>query len=179
MAAPSRGGESLKLALALLMLGAAAAFATGLLLRPDAAPRLSLLRAAPPPAPTGPAATANRLVYRADRAGHFVIDAEVDGAPIRFLLDTGATLVALTPEDARAAGVDPQALSYSLTMSTANGTARAAPVRLRSLRLGQLEVEDVRAVVMERPMTVSLLGMSFLDRLSGYSIRDGILTVEW
>ena len=178
MARPSRqGGESLRLALALLALGGAASLATGLLLRPESAPpRLAMLRVAPPAAPE---AAPNRLLYRADGAGHFLIDASVNGAPVRFLLDTGASLVALTPEDARAAGLDPVALSYSAVMSTANGAARAAPTRLRSLRLGQLEIEDVPAVVMERPMAVSLLGMSFLDRLQGYSIREGVLSLDW
>lgn len=176
MAERYRSDASLRHALTLLGLGIAAALAIGVLFRPDAAPRVALLRAATPPAA---AATPNRLVYRAGPTGHFLVEASVDGTPVRFLVDTGASLVALTPEDARAAGLDPATLSYSAVMSTANGTARAAPVRLRSLRLGQLEVEDVRAVVMERPMAVSLLGMSFLDRLQGYSIRDGVLTVEW
>ncbi|HWI29576.1 MAG TPA: TIGR02281 family clan AA aspartic protease [Stellaceae bacterium] len=121
----------------------------------------------------------NRLVYRADAHGHFLIDASINGAPIRFLLDTGASMVALSPEDARAVGIAPGDLRFSETMNTANGVARAAPVRLRSLRLGQFEVTEVPAVVMEQSMPVSLLGMSFLDRLSGYSIRDRVLTIDW
>lgn len=121
----------------------------------------------------------DRLVYRADAHGHFLIDASVNGAPIRFLLDTGASMVALSPEDARAAGIAPGDLRFSEAMNTANGVARAATVRLRSLRLGQFEVTEVPAVVMEQSMPVSLLGMSFLNRLGGYSIRDGVLTIDW
>jgi aspartyl protease family protein len=163
--------------LAALALGVGSRFSTPMLMaaggRSPVAPSPGVVQRA--------AATAspNALRFRADGSGHFYLEAEANGTPVRFLVDTGASLVALTLEDARAAGLDPATLSYSAVMSTANGTARAAPVRLRSLRLGQLELEDVNAVVMERPMAVSLLGMSFLERLQGYSIRNGVLTVEW
>jgi aspartyl protease family protein len=173
---PARGGGTLRLAFAMLAVCVVSAVAAGLLLRRDGPPRLEMLRAE---APAPPASPANELVYRADSRGHFYLDAEVNGTPVHFLVDTGATLVSLSPQDARAIGLAPDELNFSAVMSTANGTARAAPLRLRSLRLGQLEVEDVPAVVMERPMGVSLLGLSFLNRLDGYSIRDGRLTLDW
>jgi aspartyl protease family protein len=178
---PQRAGGSLHLALAMLGLCGMAAASVGLLLRPGLSPPpLQALRAAPEAAPEAvPAAAPNELTYRADRSGHFLVDASVNGAPIRFLVDTGATMVVLSPEDARTAGLSPEALRFSAVLDTANGTAHAAPARLRSLRLGQLEVEDVPVLVMERPMAVSLLGMSFLSRLDGYSIRDGVLTLDW
>jgi aspartyl protease family protein len=137
--------------------------------------------AAAPPTPTrsGLAPPSNQLVYRADPSGHFFIDAAVNGTTIRFLVDTGATVVALTPDDARAAGVYPAGTGFSQTMSTANGETHAAPTTLRDVRLEQLDVDNVAAVVMEQPMAISLLGMSFLKRLNGYSIRDGVLTIEW
>jgi aspartyl protease family protein len=171
-----RGGGTLGLAFAMLAVCAVSAVAAGVLLRRDGPPRLEMLRAE---APAAPASRANELVYRADGRGHFFLDAEVNGTPVHFLVDTGATLVSLSPQDARAIGLAPDELNFSAVMSTANGTARAAPLRLRSLRLGQLEVEDVPAVVMEQPMGVSLLGLSFLNRLEGYSIRDGRLTLDW
>lgn len=121
----------------------------------------------------------NALTYRADGSGHFFIDAMVNGVPVRFMVDTGATLVALTPDDALAAGIAHSSLRFSETVDTANGAAKVARTSLREIRLGQLSVEEVPAVVMERPMPVSLLGMSFLSRLSGYSIRDGVLTINW
>jgi len=171
------GGGTLRLAFAMVAVCCVSAVAAGVLLRPDGPPRLEMARAEAPASP--PASRANELVYRADGRGHFYLDAEVNGTPVHFLVDTGATLVSLSPQDARAVGLAPEQLNFSAVMSTANGTARAAPLQLRSLRLGQLEVEDVPAVVMERPMGVSLLGLSFLNRLEGYSIRDGRLTLDW
>jgi clan AA aspartic protease (TIGR02281 family) len=169
-----RGGETLRLAFAMVAVCCVSAVAAGVLLRPEGPPRVEMVRAEAPAA-----SPANELVYRADGRGHFYLDAEVNGTPVHFLVDTGATLVSLSPQDARAIGLAPEELNFSAVMSTANGTARAAPLQLRSLRLGQLEVEDVPAVVMEQPMGVSLLGLSFLNRLQGYSIRDGRLTLDW
>lgn len=126
-----------------------------------------------------PSAAANQLKYTADASGHFYVDATVNGAPLRFLVDTGATFVALSPDDAAAASLSLQTLAFTEVTSTANGETHVARTTLRSVRLGQLEVGDVSAVVMERPMAISLLGMSFLSRVDGYSIRDGILTIEW
>jgi aspartyl protease family protein len=122
---------------------------------------------------------ANMLQYRADASGHFFVDAAVNGTTIRFLVDTGASVVALSPDDARAAGISDGQLRFSETISTANGQTHAAAATLGSVRLEQLEVLEVPAVVMQEPMPVSLLGMSFLRRLEGYSIRDGVLTIEW
>ena len=70
-------------------------------------------------------------------------------------------------------------LDFSQITNTANGQARVAPTTLRDVRLEQLSIDNVAAVVMEQPMAISLLGMSFLKRLNGYSIRDGVLTIEW
>ncbi|HUC66430.1 MAG TPA: TIGR02281 family clan AA aspartic protease [Stellaceae bacterium] len=173
---PQGGGGTLRLAFAMLAVCAVSAVAVGVLLRRDGPAPVEMMRTEAPAAPASPA---NELVYRADSRGHFYLDAEVNGTPVHFLVDTGATVVALSPQDARAIGLGPGDLNFSVAMSTANGTARAAPLRLRSLRLGQLEVEDVPAVVMEQPMGVSLLGLSFLNRLEGYSIRDGRLTLDW
>jgi aspartyl protease family protein len=133
------------------------------------------------PAATGPdaaVAAVNTLVYPVDARGHVVLDAVVNGAPVRFLVDTGASLVTLTPADARAAGLNPDQLAFNERASTANGIVRMAPVTLREIRLGQLAVGEVRAAVIEN-LNVSLLGVSFLNRLRSYDMRDGRLTITW
>jgi aspartyl protease family protein len=118
------------------------------------------------------------LVYPVDGRGHVLLDAVVNGAPVRFLLDTGASLVTLTPADARAAGLSPRQLAFDERASTANGFVRMASVNLREIRLGQLSVGDVPAAVIEN-LGVSLLGMSFLNRLQSYEMRNGKLTISW
>jgi aspartyl protease family protein len=136
-----------------------------------------VLRAATPAEPqAGP--SVNALVYAADPAGHIVVDAVVNGAPMRMLVDTGASFVTLTQADARAAGISPGELMFNQRASTANGTVRMAPVTLREVRIGQLSLDDVRAAVLEN-LNVSLLGMSFLGRLQSYEMRDGKLTITW
>jgi aspartyl protease family protein len=143
----------------------------------------------PPPSTTAPALTAsapaaargavpNALVFRANPQGHVLVDAYVNGAPVKFLVDTGATMVVLTPKDAAAAGFSRSDLDFSMRTSTANGVARAAPVRLRELRIDQLQVGDVTAAVAEN-LNISLLGQSFLTRLDGYEMRDGVLTLSY
>ena len=129
-------------------------------------------------APRASAPASNTIVYTANEQGHVVVDAAVNGAPVRMLVDTGASLVTLTPADARAAGIDPAGLVFSGRVQTANGTARMAPVTLREIRIGQLSIYDVPAAILEN-LNVSLLGMSFLGRLQGYEMRDGKLTVSW
>ena len=141
-------------------------------------PRLAVARPTPSMPNSTPAVPNSPLTYRADASGHFYVTALVNGAPIRFMIDTGASVVTLTPDDARAAGIFMDSLQYTESMSTANGEARAAQTSLRDVRLDQLFVDDVAAVVMENPMPVSLLGMSFLRRLRGYSIKDGVLTID-
>ena len=120
----------------------------------------------------------NTLVYPANRAGHVVIDVVVNGASMRMLVDTGASFVTLTPRDARAAGIAPGDLVFDRRARTANGVVRMALVTLREVRLGQLSFDDVRAAVIEH-LNVSLLGMSFLDRLQSYEMGGGKLTITW
>jgi aspartyl protease family protein len=120
----------------------------------------------------------NRIVYRADPMGHVAIEAAVNGAPVTFLLDTGASLVSLPVEAAEAAGIDRRELVFDRRAATANGIARVAPVMLREIRIDQLAVEDVPAVVIDK-LHVPLLGMSFLKRLKSYEMRDGELIVRY
>jgi aspartyl protease family protein len=119
-----------------------------------------------------------RLQYQADALGHFMIAADVNDAPLKFLLDTGATLVALSPTDAAAANINAADLKFDKTVQTGNGPASAAATRLRRVRVNGLEVDDVDAVVIQN-LKQSVLGMSFLRRLKDFSVRDGTLTMEW
>jgi aspartyl protease family protein len=115
---------------------------------------------------------------RAGSGGHFVVEASVDGKQVRFLVDTGATDVVLSPVDARRIGFDVGALKFTKTYRTANGIVAGAPVRLGRIAIGSIVVEDVRASVNGADMGRSLLGMSFLERLGGYEVTDGKLILR-
>ncbi len=131
-------------------------------------------------APPTSSALEGRLsqTFRADPSGHYFLKADVNGANIRFIVDTGATLVSLSANDAEAAGFDLRRLDYSHRSQTANGVARVARVQIRELRIGPAVFRDVDASVREKP-GVSLLGMALLSRLQSYEIRDGKLTLWW
>lgn len=103
--------------------------------------------------------------------GHFRLTADVDGTPVRFLVDTGASVVALAPADARRLGFDTATLEYGMRIATANGTAWSAAVSLGEIVAGPIRARDVRAAVSRDGLRESLLGLSFLDRLSGYEVR--------
>ncbi len=175
-------GKSLRLALVLLGLGAALALGIGYTTRavsPARVPMAPRAAASIAPRPRPAQAPHNELTYHADARGHFVVDADVNGAAVRFLVDTGASYLSLTPRDAAAIGLTPASLDYNLRMNSAKGVSRAASVRLREVRIGQLTIEDVPAIVMEDASAISLLGMSFLERLEGHRISNGVLTMEW
>jgi aspartyl protease family protein len=116
--------------------------------------------------------------FKASQDGHFYVEAAVEGTPVLFLVDTGATMVVLSPADARRIGFDLEGLSYSSLAETANGMVRGAPVKLRNIALGNLRLTEVAAEVNEAEMSQSLLGMSFLSRLGGYDVRNGELTLH-
>lgn len=108
--------------------------------------------------------------------GHFRLTAEVNGQPIRFLVDTGASLVVLTPADATRIGVDADRLQYSFPSRTANGEVATARLRLADLNAGPIRERDIPAAVIREGLPESLLGLSFLNRLSGYEVnRDRMI----
>jgi len=111
--------------------------------------------------------------------GHFETQALVNHQThIYFMLDTGASSVVLSHEDARQLGIDVDALVYSIPTSTANGEARAAQIVLASLKIGAIERQNVRALVAQpQALSDSLLGMNFLNSLSGYTVRADQLTL--
>ena len=118
------------------------------------------------------------VTFRERRGGQFVVDAEVNDVTVRFLVDTGASDVTLTPSDARRLGFDLQDLSFHRTYWTANGTVQGAPVRLDNVEIGPISLQNVQASVNAADMELSLLGMSFLSRLSSYEVTRGTLTLR-
>lgn len=116
---------------------------------------------------------------RADRSGHFLATATVNGRPIEMLVDTGASFVALSFEDAERIGVYVRPADFTAQVQTANGIAKVAPVTLDSVSIGDITLYDVRAVVSEPGrLGTSLLGMTFIGRLSRAEMRDGILVLQ-
>jgi aspartyl protease family protein len=130
------------------------------------------------PKPVEPSTTGS-LTLRADARGHFLVVAEVDGKPIRFLVDSGASNIMLSRRDADTLELGPERLIFTQMYSTPGGIVRAAPVQLREVRIGALRLRNVQASVSERPMDVSLLGASFLARLKGYEVSGGRMTLRW
>jgi aspartyl protease family protein len=115
------------------------------------------------PAVTGGAA---QVLKAAD--GHYWTEASVNGHEVRFLVDTGASAVSLTQNDARRLGIEPASLDYTAKVMTASGPARAAKVKLDSISVGAAQVRDVDALVIEDGLNTSLLGMTYLGRLSQF-----------
>lgn len=118
----------------------------------------------------------NAITVQRSRDGHFKVSVEVNATPVRFLIDTGASIVTLSPEDAARVGFDPSTLDYVQRFSTANGTTFGAPVRLDRLQVGPIRADDVRGAVLSDGNS-SLLGMSFLSRLSSYRVDGDTMTL--
>lgn len=119
------------------------------------------------------------LTVRQSEDGHFYVVAQVNGATVRFLVDTGASTTVLDPDDARRAGFDPVALSYTRIYRTANGTVSGAPVRIANLKIGPVRLTGVRASVNRVALGTSLLGISTLDRFRGWRVEDGRLMLQF
>lgn len=109
--------------------------------------------------------------------GHYYMTADVNGQPIRFVVDTGASQIVLTKADAEMAGLATEDLAFVGRAYTANGEVRTAPVRLARVEVGPLVDEDVRAVVNEGELDQSLLGMEYLQRFSSVEITNGTLVL--
>jgi aspartyl protease family protein len=119
---------------------------------------------------------AAQIVKAAD--GHFWAEAKVDGRAVRFLIDTGATAVALSQADAKRLGIDTAALDYNYKVMTASGETRAASVKLASVSVAGAQVRDVEALVVEKGLETSLLGMTYLGRLSSFQATPRALVLR-
>lgn len=109
--------------------------------------------------------------------GHFYVDAEVNGTPVHFLVDTGSSAVALSPKDAAAAGIAVDRAEFTYLGDGAAGMVRGKEVKLDKVALGKIEQEDVDAVVVDNA-EVSLLGMPFLNNVDEIVIRKGEMTLR-
>lgn len=118
------------------------------------------------------------VITRSTRSLHFSVTATVDNAPVDMLIDTGASVITLTVEDAQLAGISTRSLRYDVVVQTANGSARAAPVILDTVAIGPIVLRRVSALVAERGMLeTSLLGLNFLNELSSFTIAGNTLTL--
>jgi len=125
-----------------------------------------------------PADAPHAVQVKRSAGGHFRVAATINGTDATMLVDTGASVVTLTREDAEAAGIALESLIYSVPVYTANGTTRAAPVIIDVLKVGPIERRRVPALVAQQGlMDRSLLGMSFLDTLGSYTISGDTLTM--
>ena len=103
------------------------------------------------------------ITARRQMDGHYYLTLEVNQVPVRFVVDTGATSIVLTQDDATRAGLDMESLAFLGRANTANGTVRTAPVRLEQVAFGPVQDQNVRAIVNEGELDTSLLGMSYLQ----------------
>jgi aspartyl protease family protein len=119
------------------------------------------------------------LTLDADRQGHFKVEARIDGRHIDFMVDTGASLVALRESDAAEVGIRPRPADYTAIVSTANGKIRGARASLDRVEIGDITVYDVPALVLpDAALGQNLLGVSFLARLKRYEYANGRLVME-
>jgi aspartyl protease family protein len=126
-----------------------------------------------------PDAGVRRVSLRSDRSGHFRTEARVDGRDLDFLVDTGATVIALTQKDAERIGIRPFLSDYTTSVNTANGPAKAARARIGRIDIGGVVVRDVDALVMpDGALQQNLLGMAYLSKLKRFEYSSGNLVLE-
>jgi aspartyl protease family protein len=127
------------------------------------------------PVATGP----HEMEIAASEDGSYYVDGTINGARAHFAIDTGATSIVLSPDDARRAGIDVDRLDYSLPSETAHGTGFGASAQIDRLVVGGIELDNIRVEVNKSPMSSSLLGMAFLKHLDSFGTRDGRLVLRW
>jgi len=164
---------------AVITIAAAAAMGVRVLDRYDAGPAPAVQAQAETAAPAPRMAVARagwgrEVRIKVSRDQHYYVDADVNRSPAKFLVDTGASYVALRDSDARAAGIYTNPGDYSYPVRTANGETMAALVTIDEIDIEGLRVDGVKAFVLpDDQLTVNLLGMSFLSRLESVEARGG------
>lgn len=117
-----------------------------------------------------------RLPMAAD--GHFWAEARINGTPVRFLIDSGATVTALSEDVARQAGIAPDTSLAPVEMQTANGVVTAQRASIRSLTLGPISTDDLDVIVSDRLNGINVLGMNFLSRLKSWRVEKNEMLLE-
>lgn len=141
----------------------------------EAPRRLQLAFSAGDPVATRP----GELIIPRDESGHYVVVAKVNGQRVRFLVDTGASDTVLSPDDASRIGLAPGDLDYVRATETANGLGYAAPVVAERFEVGPIALSDFQLTVNQAPLSISLLGMSFLSRLESFHFEGPNLVLRW
>lgn len=117
-----------------------------------------------------------KVLIKADATGHFRSSFRINGRQVDALIDTGATLVALNTSTARRIGLSISPSDFTQQVSTANGPVKVAVVRLSSLQVGKITLDNIEAVVIDdKALSTNLIGMNFLSRLGKYGVEDGAL----
>jgi aspartyl protease family protein len=130
-------------------------------------------------APTQLRNAGRTVVIPRDDRGHFQVNGRVDGKRIEFMVDTGASVIALTARDAARLGIRPTSREFTAEVKTANGTVRAARTRLNSVEIDDVTVRDVAALVVpDEALSENLLGLSFLSKLRRFEYSNGKLVLE-
>jgi aspartyl protease family protein len=124
---------------------------------------------------TGP----HEMVISEDESGGYHVYGVVDGRKVRFLIDTGASDIVLSPADARRLGVDFSKLTFDHVYESANGIGHGATAKVSELSVGDIHFTNVRVAINGAEMSSSLLGMAFLKRLKSYSFIAGKLILKW
>lgn len=117
-------------------------------------------------------------IPKSPRDGQFWTEARVNNRKVEFLIDTGASSVALTPKDAKAAGINPRQLDFNVVIHTANGEGRAARATLKSVKIGSIRVKNVEALVVEQGLSTSLLGMTFLGAIDKIEVTPDAMVLR-
>lgn len=142
-------------------------------------PAAAMMAVRPAAAPDPTPADSRLVVVSRDGRGQFQLNARVDGRRVSFMVDTGASVIALTADDAATLGIHPSASEFTALVSTANGNVRAAPIELDRVEIEDITVRNVAAMVLpDGALRDNLLGMSFLSRLHHWEFVDGKLVLE-
>lgn len=110
--------------------------------------------------------------------GHWFVTAEVNGQPVRFLIDTGATISAIGSDEARRIGIVPSQFGFPVVIQTANGTVQARRASIERLKVGPIERDDMTILVAPSFGGLNVLGVNFLNTLSGWRVERGVMILE-